>query len=137
MQWNKWNYESVKNYIESLGFILISKEFKNIREKLLYKDKENYFYMATLDALKVNKKSYKFHKSNPYVIQNIKLWLKLNGKLYELLSDKYENNNKYLRFKCLKEDCEEIFEAKWSKIISNRGCPFCAGKQVGLSNCLD
>jgi len=52
------------------------------------------------------------------------------------LSDKYEGNNKKLRWQCLKENCGEIFEANWADISQGRGCPYCRGLVVGLSNCL-
>ncbi len=76
------------------------------------------------------------HISNLYTIHNIKLWLKLNNKPFELVSDKYEHNKKLLKWKCLKEECQEVFEMRWNNVSNNQGCPFCNGKQVGLSNCL-
>jgi len=76
-------------------------------------------------------------KSNPNSIYNIKLWLKINKKPFELISDKYEGNKIPLKWKCLKDDCKEEFEMNWNAIISqNQGCPYCVGRQVGLSNCL-
>jgi hypothetical protein len=41
-----------------------------------------------------------------------------------------------LKWKCLKDDCGEIFEMSWDCISRNQECPFCDGKKVGLSNCL-
>ena len=75
-------------------------------------------------------------QSNPYSIQNIKLWLKLNYKPFELISEEYIDANKLLEWKCLKEECNEIFEMTWDRIQLGVGCACCRGMQVGLSNCL-
>lgn len=131
-----WTYKLVKEFIESLGYELISTEYKNTSTKLVYKDRDGYYYSQIFNDLRRNKKSHKFYKSNPYTIQNIKLWCKLNNKLFELISDTYEGNDVKLKWKCLKEECGEIFEMNWDCIYRGSGCSFCAGKQVGLSNCL-
>ena len=75
-------------------------------------------------------------KSNIFSIQNIKLWCKLNNKTFELLSDKYEGNDKKLKWQCLNENCLEKFEKDWSHILRDQNCPYCHGSKVGLSNCL-
>ena len=75
-------------------------------------------------------------KNNPYTIQNIRLWCKLNNKSFELLSEKFNGNSKKLQWKCLKEDCGEEFEANWVNVLQNKGCGYCAGMKVSLSNCL-
>jgi len=132
----KYTYEEIKETIEKLGYELISKKYVNNRQKLILKDIEGYYYISTLDSLKRNVNPNKFGKSNPYTIQNIKLWCKLNNKSFELISDVYEETHKDLYWKCLKNNCREIFRSDWSHIHNNRGCPFCTGYQVGLSNCL-
>jgi len=133
----KYTYEDIKFTIESLGFVLLSKEYKGYKDKLIIKDNEGYFYFNYfINLISKNHKSIKFHKNNPYTIQNIKLWCKLNNKNFEILSGIYERNNIKLKWKCLKEGCGEIFEATWNDIYGGRGCGYCNGKQVGLSNCL-
>ena len=190
----KYTYEEVKVFVNSLGYELISKEYINNKQKLVLKDNEGYFYLINLHDLKISK-PYRFHKSNIYTIENIKLWLtlenmslellsktytnnhtyltfkdnegyfynislidlqqskyskfyisniytikniklwlKLNKKPFELLSKEYSKSDKMLQWRCL--DCGEVFEKKWKSIITGKGCPFCAGYQVGLSNCL-
>lgn len=132
----KWTYELVKEYVESLGYELISDKYINNKTKLLFKDKEGYYYYNCIDQIRKSKPS-KFHKSNPYTIQNIILWCKLNNKPFELLDNQeYKGNGKKLKWQCLKKDCKEIFQSSWSDIQSGCGCGFCHGLQVGLSNCL-
>lgn len=42
----KWTYELVKEYVENLGYELISEEYINIDERLCFKDSEGYYYMV-------------------------------------------------------------------------------------------
>lgn len=79
---------------------------------------------------------YKFHKSNPYTIQNINLWCKLNDRPFELISNTYVKASEYLQWKCLKDNCSEIFNMSWVNIIQYKGCGFCNGKKTGNNNCL-
>jgi len=132
----KHTYNLVKIYVENLGYELISKEYKNNSTKLILKDKLGYYYTINLNNLRLGKTPEKFHKYNPYTIQNIKLWCKLNNKSFELLSDIYIDATKKLIWKCLKEKCGEEFKMNWANIQSGQGCSVCVGRQVVLSNCL-
>jgi len=134
--YNKYTYEDAKKIIDNLDYTLISKEYIGIKHKLIFKDSNEYYYFNNLDNLMHNKTSLKFHKSNPYTIQNIKLWIKINQKPFELISEVYDGNNKYLKWKCLIDDCGEEFESTWGDIYQSKGCPYCVGLKVGLSNCL-
>lgn len=112
-------------------------KYKNSKEKLLAQTKEGYLVVVTLNKLKLGRTPRIFDKSNPYTIQNIKLWCELNNKKFKLLSEEYNGAFTYLQWKCLKEDCGEIFEMSWNNIFSNKNnCSYCAGKKVGLFNCL-
>jgi len=132
----KLTYKKVKEFVESLGYFIIDNEYINIRTKFTIKDNLNYYYYIKLDNIKQERKPRIVDKSNPYTIQNIKLWCKLNNKDFELISDTYEGCDINLKWKCFKKECGEIFESTWDNIKANRDCPFCAGKRVGLSNCL-
>lgn len=131
-----FTYDFVKGYLNNLGFDLIDDTYKNVDHKLTLTDKEGYLYYTTFYSIKLKSSPEKFYTSNPYTLQNIKLWLKLNNKQIELISNIYENADVKLQWKCLKSECQEVFMASWKHIIGSCGCPFCAGVQVGLSNCL-
>jgi len=134
---SKLTYEQVKKFIRNLNYELISDEYVNSASKLILKDNEDYYYFITWNDLQQKTTPDKFNKSNPYTIQNIKLWCKLNNKPFELLSDTYEGSKKKLKWKCLKENCGEEFRASIDQIITNnQGCGVCVGKQIALSNCL-
>ncbi|MFA7157180.1 MAG: zinc-ribbon domain-containing protein [Bacilli bacterium] len=130
----KWSIELVDNYMKSLGYILISNEYKNTSTKLVFKDEDGYLYYQSLSMF-INGGRSKFDKSNPYTIDNIKLWCKLNNKSFELLEgQKYNGAIKKLNWKCL--NCKETFTMNWNNIYSGQSCGVCAGLQVVLSNCL-
>ena len=115
---------------------LISNEYYNNKSKLIFKDDFGYLYFTHLNSLTLGFKPEKFHPSNPYAIQNINLWCEINNKMFKLISEKYLGSDKKLQWKCLKEECSEIFEASWENVYSGNNCGVCIGRQVGLSNCL-
>lgn len=131
-------YNKVKKHIESLGYVLISTEYINNSSKIIIKDSVGYYYLATYGNLCSNHIPSKAHKSNPYAIQNIKLWTELNKKPFKPVSDQqYIVADDNLKWECFK--CGETFKATWaniSHISKNYGCGFCSGHQVGISNCL-
>jgi len=133
-----YTYNQVKEIYNSKNMELISAEYLGADKFLIYKDKEGYYYYNILSSFLRNKNNStsRFHKSNPYTIQNIKLWCKLNNKSFKLLSNEYKGSKINLKWQCLKDSCREIFEISWSCILRGQGCSYCAGKQVGLSNCL-
>lgn len=136
----KYSFEEVYENFKLHGFELIMQDYFGVKQKLVFKDIEGYYYENSFDGFKNNIKHNrgfpKFHISNSYTIQNIKLWLKLNNKPFELLSNTYEDANKNLQWKCLKEECSETFDMTWGNLSFGQGCPYCAGQKVGLSNCL-
>lgn len=64
-------------------------------------DKDGYKYYFTLSNLKYAKSARMVDKSNPYSIDNIKLWLKNHDIPYELFSTEYNGNGSKNRNKQL------------------------------------
>jgi len=135
---NPFTFQNIKLWLQlnNIPLQMVSNECLTTTQVLIFKDYEGYFYISNFNNLKCGNKPDKFNKSNPYTIHNIKLWCKLNNKPFELISKKYCGNVKKLKWQCLKETCNEIFEMNWGDISQNNGCPYCAGVKVGLSNCL-
>lgn len=132
----KLSYEEVKEFIESLGYELISEEYIDNREKLTLKDNANYYYSISSNNLKHDHIPRKFDAKNPYTLANIQNWCVINLKEIKLISKKYVNANAFLTWQCLKPECGEIFEMGWGSVYTGSGCSFCAGKKVSISNCL-
>ena len=131
----KWTYELVKETLLAKGYILIDLKYKNALSKLTFKDMDSYYYFQSISVF-LRSNPMKFDVSNPYTIQNMKNWCVLNNKPFELISTNYSNAKTKMQWRCLKEDCGEIFLADWSGIYSGNGCGVCVGAQVTLSNCL-
>jgi len=132
----KLTIEEVIELLRIIGFKLISKEYLGVNKVIIICDEFGYFYSSNLSGIVKGSLPKNVHKKNPYTIQNIKLWCKLNNKSFELVSDTYNGNSKLLKWKCLKEECGEEFESNWSHINNGGNCSVCAGRQVGISNCL-
>lgn len=132
----KWTYELVNETLKSINYYLVDTEYINANTKLTFYDGEGYYYFLTLPVILRGNPLSKFHQYNPYTIHNIRLWCKLNNKPFELISTEYNNAKTKMQWRCLKQDCGELFWANWSDIYSGNGCGVCAGAQVTLSNCL-
>jgi hypothetical protein len=135
---NPFTLQNIKQWLilNNIKLELLSDKYEKLQNCLLFKDEDGYYYTQIFNNLLNFDFPRKFHTSNPYTIQNIKLWCKLNNKPFELISDKYEGAEKKLQWQCLKENCNEKFFSKWGHIYDNHGCPYCNGQQVSLSNCL-
>lgn len=59
---------------------VLSDKFDGANSKVDFYDDEGYYYSCVFANIKNNQGMRKVHKSNPYSIQNIKLWLMLNKK---------------------------------------------------------
>jgi hypothetical protein len=92
----KYTYEYIKEYIKSLGYSLLSKEYINNSTKLTIKDYENYIYTISFANLLKGRKPQRFHISNDYSIYNLNNWIKINKSEYDLLSDKYTDSSAYI-----------------------------------------
>jgi hypothetical protein len=136
MGYTKWTYELVKEYVGNLGYELIDKKFNGYDSKISFKDIAGFLYYISFANINKGCIPPKFQKSNPYTIENIKLWCILNNKPFVLCSNKYNGNSEKLNWKCMKESCGEYFYSSLSHILRGRGCGVCHGKQLRKSNCL-
>jgi len=126
----------VKEILSLRDYELVTKKYLHSQQKLIIKDKLGYFYFISFNNFNAGRIPCKFHQSNPYTIQNIKLWCKLNNKSFKLISEVYINSKIKLEWQCLKDKCKEIFKSSWNSINRGDGCGYCEGLQVGISNCL-
>jgi len=132
----KYNLIIIREFFKKFGFTLLSKEYINDSQKLILQDSDGFIYITSFNTFKAGHIPDKFNISNPYTLQNIKLWCKLENKPFELISEIYKgagNANK-LQWKCLKEECGEIFEAPWAQIYRGSNCLYCINKKVGSKN---
>jgi hypothetical protein len=83
---------------------------------------EGYKISTTYSAVLSGYKPFFVAVSNPYTVENIKLWLKLNTCGYQLLSTKYTGNHKKITLLC---DKGHEFDITWAHLQSGRRCPCC------------
>ena len=130
-----YSYDVLVKLLAEHGYTpcFTAEEYTTINRQTIFamKDSEGYKMLLNYDALSdksdVNTKR-RFHRKNPFVIENINNWIKLNlqGR-YMCLSDKYIGSRELLKFKCL--DCGAEFEKSWTN-FSRRPeslckCPEC------------
>ena len=118
----KYNYEDIYKNLESRGYYLdISKEdFKGVTvSDLIAHDKDGYKYKLIYNQILRGQESVKFHKSNPFVIDNINLYLKNNNVHFKCIScaSEYLDKNSELKFKCYL--CGQITTSTWDRINRN------------------
>jgi hypothetical protein len=134
----KLTLEDAKKEFIKRDLLPLFQKYQNSKEKLLAQTQEGYKVITDINHLRNCQTPDKFNISNPYTIENIKLWLKNNNRNNEikLISNEYKGSHELLQWQCLKEDCGEIFNSRWCRVISGDGCPYCRGLKVSLSNCL-
>lgn len=127
---NVFSRHNSKVLIEKTGeFKFLDFEFKGNYPFIHFLDEFGYKYCVQKSSIDgyyngTQSKFLPFHKSNPYTIYNIKLWINKNDYEYHLVSKKYESSDKDLTLKC---DIHGLFLANWNNIYSNKtGCPKCA-----------
>lgn len=120
----KLSYEEVYEFFKSKGLELLDKEYLGIKTKIHCVDLDGYNMSICYDSLKNNKGVRRFDKSNPYTIENIKLYIKLNRENVEFNDNQiYIGAHKKLMFRCLIHN--KKFPMEWANFQSGQGCPSC------------
>ena len=110
---NKRKHEDAVNIIQNKGYIINGDFVYNNENSLVdISDKYGYRYLVEFRSIVKGVKQRIVSKNNPYSIDNINLYIKLNNINVKLISDKYISNKDYLEFECA---CGERYLAKWDK----------------------
>ena len=128
--------EEIEKIVRDAGYIFIAEyNQKNIR-RVIFKDETGYKYEINLNSIINGFEPEMFRRTNPFTLENISLWLKINNKKIKLINDNvYFNNSRKLNFYCVR--CKEVFKAGWNQIRQGTGCAVCSGNQVGKYNNLE
>lgn len=133
----KLNIKYVKNWIrKNTEYELVSEKYVSNCSNLHIRDNEGYSYYISYSNLSRGKKPSKFIKFNPYTINNIRNWIKLNGYNLELLSNEYNSNGSTnpedkLKFKC---DKGHFFYKTWHSFSQYPSCNVCNPSQTRKSH---
>lgn len=130
--------EEVSEILLKLGYIYQDEyRTKSGTQKVIFLDSVGYKYDATFGNILDGIKPRTIGKENPFALDNIGLWLRINGKTFSFTKNtKYTGSHEYLELFC--ETCTETFHITWGNLSTqNQGCPFCAGRKVGRFNNLE
>lgn len=116
-------YNEVYKLFKSKGYELLDKTYKNNSTKMNCIDSQGYKLFVSYDNLKSGKNPRIFHMSNPYTIENMKLYLKNNNFKLELLTEKYERLKSDMLFRCTIHNKE--FYMSWDGFMLGCTCPLC------------
>jgi hypothetical protein len=109
-------------------------------KKMLFFDNNGYKYFICSNSMKEQSKNgnypERFGIPNPYTIENIKNWLRINKKTFSLVDDqKFNGCHVKLYFKCGICNKDEInFKMSIVDVLSGNGCPICGNRQIGKFN---
>ncbi len=132
----KRTIEQVKEVVNNLGFVFLEDYYGSVGRRVIIQDKIGYKYDLFLASFIKNHDACRpINNYNPFVLENIPLWLKEHNKTFELCEhNEYKGNKVKLSFHCLIPECHEIFYTKWNSIVDGNGCPYCDNKKVGKHN---
>lgn len=118
MQENKkkriYSFEEVEKMVSNMGYTIVKDSFEFYSKKFTVKDFQGYYYVMNADNIRSNKHPRAFGKENPFTIDNIKNYIKINKIKAKLLSDTYERNNKPMLWEC---ECGKTFERSWNGFL--------------------
>ncbi len=116
--------EKLKEY----GYEYIDGEYKNQFSKLRCRDKDGYIVFVQFDKLENRKCGVsRFHTSNPYTIENIKLCLSNNPEYKcKYYSGEYKDSKSKLYFEC---ECGNLFLTTFNNVrhFHKIKCDICSG----------
>lgn len=115
-----------KNIAQEKGLIITPdiEAVKNKKEKFIIQDIFGYTYSLSFKEIYENKTPPKpFAKYNPYTINNIHNYLKINNIPATLINDVYCGNSIDLLWKC---SCGNTFKRNWNNFMrKSQVCPKC------------
>lgn len=124
----KINFEYIQNYIKNFTDYKLLSTYNNnynAHTKIILESKEGYKYFIEFNSIYRNHIPETFSKNNPYTIDNIKIWLKINMKTFDIISNKFEGSNIKLWWHC--NICNEDFDNIWHNINVGQKCSYCSG----------
>jgi len=124
--------KEIVEIVTKLGYNYIQSYFeRGSNRKVIIKDKDGYKYDVYLNSIMRKKGISPIDKRNPFSLENVSLWLKLNNSQFELFgNNKYERNKSKLNLYCNR--CKDYPKMSWHEILQRNGCGVCHGLQVGL-----
>lgn len=123
----KWDIEKAKAYFEEHGLDVLDDEFVNTKTPITFRDKDGYISSISVSNLRSGQGYFCFAPSNPYVMDNVRTFLRNNNSETEPLSSEFISNTIPMLFRC---SCGNIFTRAWGNMYTQLqfNCPDCALK---------
>jgi len=115
-------YDYVKSQFEKEGYTLLTKEYKNSRQKLEYICSNGHKHSITWNAWRQGKRCLYCAKNRKKTIEEIREAFEAEG--YTLLTREYKNNRQKLEYICNKGHRSSMSIHSFE---SGHRCPYCAG----------
>ena len=115
----KTNYQEVKNFIESQGYKLHSKSYKNNRTKLKIECEKHHVFSMDWEHFSRGQRCARCQNK---IVTKKDIVLKLKEARYTLLSPNYKNNRTKLEIRC---DKGHIYKTTGSNVLQGCLCPMC------------
>lgn len=116
----KYTYEEVKEHIESFGYKLLSKEYKNNKKHLEMMCPKGHKILMKFSHFKRGKRCAKCRGLKRYTIEEVREYIEENN--YKLISEEYINEKEKLRFIC---DKGHEYNASFECFKRGQRCPIC------------
>lgn len=133
----KFEISEISSLLNERGYFLEENFiYKNCLTPMTMLDKEGYKYSLSFDCFKTIVlrgcgKPDRIAKSNPFSLDNIKHWIKLEERPYSLECNGFVSSvEKNIHLKC--SVCNNEWDSCWNYIQTNRGCPTCSTRRRGL-----
>lgn len=111
-------YEEIEERFSKVGLILLDKYVKPTREKYECIDELGYRYAINTNSISNGSIPEKFNKFNKHTIENIRLFLKLEGTKTKLISDEFTDSRMELDLICGK--CGSGFKKGFPSIVYSK-----------------
>lgn len=115
--------EEIEEICTNYGYKLLSADGRLTKDYIHIVDSVGYKYRTTYSTLMQTGNVRIFDPRNPYVKENISLFLKLNGDMAEFIGDEYNGRLSSLKLKCKKCGC--IWERNLDNLQKQVLCPDC------------
>lgn len=125
----KWTVEEIREYLNNIGYTLISNEYKNNQTKLDMMCSEGHKIKMTFGSIQQGKRCHicsrkTSSEKKKYTYDFVKEYIESFG--YVLLSEKYIRQDKKLEMVCPKG---HIFKMSFSKFKQGQRCPKCCNNK--------
>jgi len=115
----KYYIDDIKLLIKDKPYRMLEDTFTTIRNGFSATTDDGYIVVLKRDNIFNNKSPEIFHICNPYTINNINNYLKINNISTKLISKTYQGNSKKLLWEC---SCGRQFERNWNNFLNGSIC---------------